>query len=581
MPGEVLKYLLRSTRKYWLFYAVMFVVVSASNVFSVLVPLQMKRLVDTVTATAPSSANFAEAGYLVLTIVILGLVSGFVLRISGYMSARLVPRIRAELEEAGLRGILSHSYSFFADQHMGSLVRRIGRLSDSFDRIYSSFYWQILAAASTAVAIVVTLAFTKPVTAWLVGGWVLFIAFGNWLVTKWKRPTDEEKARRQNAAQGLLADIITNATTVKLFAQEAPESRSYHRRLEPRIRAESMSWYRSEHGLTGTDLAGSFLLGSLLFFALWSLEGGRVTVGDFVLLQSFGAMLLYQLTYIGFAYRDLIEALTNASEIVGILKSNIEVRDTKGAKPLRVKEGRVTFSGITFSYQNKPALSDFNLDILPREKIALVGPSGAGKTTIIKLLLRFYDVTEGKVLVDGQDIGNVTQQSLREQISLVPQDPNLFHRTLKENIAYGQTNVSMKTIIDAAKKAYCHEFISKLPQGYDTMVGERGVKLSGGERQRVAIARAILADAPILILDEATSSLDSESEQLIQSALAELMKRKTVIVIAHRLSTIMKMDRIIVMQDGRIVDDGAHDELRDKVGIYQKLWNIQAGGFQT
>jgi ATP-binding cassette subfamily B protein len=432
---------------------------------------------------------------------------------------------------------------------------------------------------AAATAIIMQLAFTRPAAAWIVLGWIVLVAVGNHLVTRWKVPVDEARTRAQNAAQGLLADIVTNATTVKLFGQEVREAQSFHQDLSERIRTESRAWLLSEHGLTATDVTGALLTGGMLTIALWGWEGGNVTVGDFVLLQSFAVMIMDQIFFVGFAIRDFIEALTNSSEIVGILKQEVAIEDEKDAKLLRVKEGRVNFSHVHFGYNEKIILPDFDLEITPREKLAFVGASGAGKTTVIKLLLRFYDLKKGSIFVDGQDIRTVTQKSLRSVISLVPQEPFLFHRSLKENIAYGQKNVSMKAIIEAAKKARCHEFISKLSKGYDTLVGERGVKLSGGERQRIAIARAILADAPILVLDEATSSLDSESESQIQAALSELMKQKTVIVIAHRLSTIMQMDRIIVMEKGKIVDQGTHDLLLQKAGIYQKLWNIQAGGF--
>ncbi|KAA0205584.1 ABC transporter ATP-binding protein, partial [Candidatus Uhrbacteria bacterium] len=557
-PTEVFQFLWRSTKAHRLFFAAMFVVICVAQVFFVVVPLQLKRLVDVITSLEPSAQSVQEIAGIITLIIILQLLGGLFYRSSGYMSSGRVPRIKAELEEIGLRGILARSHAFFTEQHMGSLVRRIVRLSEAYNRIHETFYWHILGALASAVAIIVALLFTRPTMAWIVAAWAVFIAFGNWWITRWKTPVDEERTRVQNEAQGLLADIVTNATTVKSFAKEEAESRSYHSGLNRRIRAEDVAWRRAEHGLTGTDVAGSFLLGSLLFLALWGWEKGDVTVGDFVLLQSFAVMLLNQLFFIGFAYREFIEALTGASEIVGILNAPIEIHDTKSAKSLRVKDGRIVFSHVHFSYGSLPVLSDFRLDISPGEKVALVGASGAGKSTVIKLLLRFYDLTGGSILVDGQDIGRVTQRSLREQVSLVPQDPALFHRSLKENLAYGRPDVSMRAIVDAAKKAHCHEFISTLPNGYDTLVGERGVKLSGGERQRVAIARAILKDAPILVLDEATSSLDSESEQLIQHALTALMKRKTVIVIAHRLSTIMEMDRIIVMENGRIVDEGTH-----------------------
>ncbi|MEK7160774.1 MAG: ATP-binding cassette domain-containing protein, partial [Patescibacteria group bacterium] len=249
---------------------------------------------------------------------------------------------------------------------------------------------------------------------------------------------------------------------------------------------------------------------------------------------------------------------------------------------LAVSGGEVVFKEVIFSFSDakeRDVLRSINLKIQGGEKIALVGPSGSGKTTLVRLLLRFYDVVSGGIFVDGQNIQNVVLASLRDNIALVPQDPILFHRTIKENIRYGREAASDEEVVNAARLAHCDEFISGLSQKYETFVGERGIKLSGGERQRVAIARAILKNAPILILDEATSSLDSHSESLIQSALDNLMKGKTTIVIAHRLSTIRKMDRIIILEKGTIIEEGTHQELILKDGLYRKLWNLQAGGF--
>jgi ABC-type multidrug transport system fused ATPase/permease subunit len=312
---------------------------------------------------------------------------------------------------------------------------------------------------------------------------------------------------------------------------------------------------------------------------LW--QRGLFTIGDFVLVQSYLLGLFNQLTNINQNMRRCYDAIADASEMIEIIKMPHEVADLPRAPELAVTRGEIVFDDAGFSYPNgQPALEHFTLTVAGGEKLALVGPSGAGKTTVTRLLLRFYDVTSGAIRIDGQNIKNVTQDSLRNAIAFVPQEPILFHRTIMENIRYGRRDARDGEVIAASRAAHCDEFIKSLSEGYETLVGERGVKLSGGERQRVAIARAILKNAPILVLDEATSSLDSESEALIRDALQTLMKGKTVIVIAHRLSTIMKMDRIVVIEGGGIAAQGSHQELLEQGGLYKKLWSIQAGGFE-
>ncbi|MBD3311691.1 MAG: ATP-binding cassette domain-containing protein, partial [Candidatus Magasanikbacteria bacterium] len=310
-------------------------------------------------------------------------------------------------------------------------------------------------------------------------------------------------------------------------------------------------------------------------------QRGFLTLGDFVLIQAYIFAIFRHVWNFGRTLRAIYQHLADAEDMTEVLETPHEIVDKKRAKKLNIKRAVVEFRNVRFNYKKtREVLDNFDLKIATKQKVALVGPSGAGKTTIVRLLLRQYDVSSGKILIDGQDISRVKLDSLWSNISMVPQDPILFHRSLLENIRYGTPKAGKKDVIRAAKIAHCHKFISEFPEKYDTFVGERGVKLSGGERQRVAIARAILRNTPILVLDEATSSLDSESEMLIQDALDNLMKGKTVIVIAHRLSTIMKMDRIVVIDDGKVVEDGAHKELLNKEkGIYKKLWNLQAGGF--
>ena len=298
-----------------------------------------------------------------------------------------------------------------------------------------------------------------------------------------------------------------------------------------------------------------------------------------VLLQTYILRLIDFLWGIGQTLRHTFIAISEASEILQIIDTPHEIQD-KSSKKLKLQHGAISFSNVNFSYGENQIFHDLNFHIKPGERVALVGESGSGKTTITKLLFRLYDIQKGEILIDDQNIAEVTQESLRSSMSMIPQDPILFHRSIRENIAYGKPNASDEEIIAAAKMARCHQFISHLKNGYETLVWERGIKLSWGERQRVAIARAILENKQIIVMDEATSALDSESEFLIQEAIEELMQNKTLLIIAHRLSTIMKMDKIIVMDQGKIAEKGSHKELLAKDnGIYKKLRNIQSGGF--
>ena len=411
--------------------------------------------------------------------------------------------------------------------------------------------------------------------------WIVLYLVLNTSFAFWKTKYDFKASQIDSEATGVLADSITNAVTVKLFTGKKFEEGLYKNVTERMRRARSFTWGLGE--IMDSFQGGMMVLIEfiIMYYAIKLWQQGILTVGDFALIQGYLVGLFVSLWDIGRSIRRTLEAFADADEMVEILSTHHDVTDSKRAKELDVQTGRIVFDNVYFSFnKTRRILKGLDLEIQPGEKVALVGPSGAGKSTITKLLFRFYDVERGKIYLGNQNIAKVTQDSLRENISLVPQEPILFHRTVMENIRYGRREATDEDVIEAAKKAHAHEFIEELPQGYETFVGERGVKLSGGERQRVAIARAILKDAPILVLDEATSSLDSESEALIQDALSELMAGKTTIVIAHRLSTIMMMDRILVIDGGKLIDTGTHKQLlRKKGGIYKKLWEIQAGGF--
>jgi ATP-binding cassette subfamily B protein len=393
------------------------------------------------------------------------------------------------------------------------------------------------------------------------------------------------RLRRTNAMDsrlgGSLADSIACNAVVKSFGAERREdvvigrlTRTWNFRLRH-------GWNRDMNTNTTQTLFMTLVQGGVLGLVLWLWSDGHATPGDFAYVLATYALLHGYLREIGYHLRNLQRALSDMEGMVAFFDQPLGIADRADARAIVIGKGRIAFDRVTFRYQgqNAPIYREFSLTIEPGERIGLVGYSGSGKSTFVKLVQRLYDVESGRILIDGQGIAEATQDSLRRQIALVPQEPVLFHRTLAENIAYGRPGADRAAVIEAAKKAHAHEFIAGLPRGYDTLVGERGVKLSGGERQRVALARAILADAPILILDEATSSLDSLSEALIQEAVERLMANRTTIVIAHRLSTVQRMDRILVFDRGEIVEEGSHAELvRREGGYYRALFEKQALG---
>ncbi len=548
---------------------------------AVMLPWYFKKFLDTITLPGLTNPQIAERLISILWIVAALECSRWALyRIFGIANVYLQARVMNDLSVNAFNKLLGHSYSFFTNKFTGALVRKVTRLGRAFEDTADQVFNNLLPIAIISTGILIVLFQRLPILGYFLLGWIIFFLTSNYFISLWKVKFDRERSEKDSQATGVLSDALTNIITIKLFSQYDHEKKLYRTVMEELKKLRIRAWGIGEI----TDaLQGIFTLAIEIGFfygwiRLW--EQGRATAGDFVLIQGFLIVLFQRIWEFGRVIRRIYEAMADAAEMVEIMNLPYDIKDVAGAQPLTVSDGQITFEKVHFGFHgDRNVLENFNLTILPREKVALVGPSGAGKSTIVRLLLRFHDIDGGKVVIDGQNIAEVKQASLRQKVALVPQDPILFHRTLMENIRYGRLKATDEEVIEAAKKAHCHEFISRLPYGYETYVGERGIKLSGGERQRVAIARAIVANTPILILDEATSSLDSEVESLIQDALRTLMHNKTAIVIAHRLSTIMQMDRIIVIDDGKITETGTHQDLLTQAGIYKRLWSLQAEGF--
>jgi len=410
---------------------------------------------------------------------------------------------------------------------------------------------------------------------------VLYIAF-TVSVTEWRTQFRKQMNELDSSAHTKAIDSLLNYETVKYFNNEDFEAKRYDENLEKLRKAALKSQSTLSMLNTGQQLIIAAALIAMLWRATQGVVDGRLTLGDLVMINAFMIQLYIPLNFLGVMYREIKQALTDLDKMFGLLERNREVDDAPGAKPLQVSQGTVRFEHVSFAYDpSRPILHDLSFEIPAGKTVAVVGPSGAGKSTLARLLFRFYDVSAGTITIDGQDIRQVTQGSLRAAIGIVPQDTVLFNDTVQYNIAYGRPGATREEVEGAAKAAHIHNFISATPKGYDTMVGERGLKLSGGEKQRVAIARTLLKNPPVLIFDEATSALDSANERAIQAELRAVSQGKTALVIAHRLSTVVDAHEIVVLEAGRVVERGPHAELLAKNGRYAEMWRLQQSGQDT
>ena len=574
LRGRPLAFLFHYMRQHPAGHLTVFVSVVLAVTCSVSTQYGLKNLIDIVSKGHEAAGPLVWGAFLMLC----GLVAAdnLLWRVGGYAGHRTFVAMTGDIRRALFAHISGHSPSYFAERLPGSLASRITATSNAAFTVLNTGSWNVL---PPCVAVTIAIAFigsVNPPLAFVLLGFATALG----LLVFWlaRRGTGLHRTFATSAAavDGELVDVIGNFGVVRAFGATFREQSRIGHTIDREMTARRGSLYYLEHlrlihaVLTALLTAGVVAWGILLW------QRGQASVGDLVLITALAFTILHGTRDLAVALVDLTQHIARLEEAIGALLTPHELPDRPNADVLRPGRGEVVFEHVGFAYPGRAAvLRDFDLEIAPGQRVGLVGFSGAGKSTVLSLLQRFYDVANGRVLVNGQDIRDVTQESLRQTMAIVPQDISLFHRTVLDNIRYAKPEATEAEVMRAAEMAHCRSFIEALPDGFATMVGDRGVKLSGGQRQRLAIARALLKDAPILLLDEATSALDTESEQAIQAALDRLMAGRTVIAIAHRLSTLRSFDRIIVMDHGCIVDDGSPDELASRPGPYRDLLRKQ------
>jgi ATP-binding cassette subfamily B protein len=566
-------------------YTVMWLLETLNAAFGITIPYALSRIIRTVTGAvavaqpAVHDWNAALRGPLILFVVLCAgeLVFG---RIAGAIQVRLGPRQRQNVTRHIYHYLQLHSHRYMTNNFAGALAHRISETSLGVSQIMWSIlteFWPLAITLGVAVGLLLHAYLWLGV---LVGVWAFVFIALSYVLAMRCQPHASKAAATRSETTGKVVDAVSNADSVRLFARlgfEREHLELYLRREMAAIRisnnyAERIRWFQF-------GAAALLKIGTLLYaLLLW--EQKKIGVADFVMAVSLSLMIINEGRNLSRRFLEFFEYVGNVANGVQAIVQPHELIDMPQAQSHRVGGGAIEFRNVRFSHgEGKELFEGLSVSIPAGQHVGLVGTSGSGKSTFVSLILRTIDPQQGSIHVDGIDLRDFTQEALHEQLSLIPQEPSLFHRSLRENIRYGRLEASDAEVEAAARKAHAHDFIVQAPQGYEALVGERGVKLSGGQRQRIAIARVILKAAPVLILDEATSSLDSITEQAIQETLQDVMRKKTVIVVAHRLSTIAHLDRILVFEHGRIVEQGSHAELLLKKGMYARLWRAQAGGF--
>lgn len=543
-------------------------------------PYLLKSIIDTV---ASDSTSFSDKQPIIMSLVVFYIILWITemanFRFVDWLKLKFYPNLRRDIIDRLSSYVQNHSYQFFQNNFVGNVTNKIFDLSSGFSSVLDNIDEAFSVLCSLIIASIM-MYFVSPIFSLIFISWAVMFLGVTLYYTKFAHHKSLTFSESRSKLFGVVIDSISNIISIKLFTKHRQEQQKISVTIDEVVDKDRKLQRYLLHMRIVQDATYVFLIGGEMIALVYFYRLGEITAGDFILILNISIAVSQFMWRLASQFVQFAEDFGKCSQSLSLINKAHRIEDDAKAKDIDVKKGEIEFKNVTFHYgKNGGLYDDLNIKIKAGEKVGLVGYSGSGKTTFLNLLVRFFDVEKGCINIDQQDIASTTQSSLRKNISVIPQDTTLFHRSLWENIKFGNDQATDQEVLDASKQAYCHEFIEDLPEKYNTFVGERGVKLSGGQRQRIAIARAFLNKAPILILDEATSALDSLTEERIQDSLYKLMNKSTTIVIAHRLSTLSQMDRILVFDKGQIVEDGTHEQLLEKTGHYKKMWSMQAGGF--
>ncbi len=580
LAASPFRFTLQFAGHFWRWYALIATLQVLASACGVSISLALGKVVA---AISPMDIQGARelAGVWPALFLFIGLNLGELVcsRLAGFCRVHVGPLQRVRVTGHLFAYLQHHSQRYIGSNFAGSLASRISETSTGVNMLLWALIFDVLPVVVTLSVAVLILSMASPWLAFFSLIWSILFLFCSYRLARHCQPYSKAFSAARSETVGRVVDAVSNLTAVRLFARLGHERAHLQQYLGREVKAARRSFGLNEK-IVLFQLAASLVLKvGMLGFSLWLWQQGRIGVPEFVMSTTLSFLVISEARNVSRRFLDLFEYIGNIENGVRTIVVPHEIVDTQHARDIKVVSGQIELEDVTFGYQaDRPLFRNLNLFIPAGQRVGLVGYSGSGKSTLLNLLMRLYEQQHGSIRIDGEDIRRFTQQSLHSQISLIPQEPGLFHRSLLENIRYGNPQASEADVEAAARKAYAHDFIKGMEQGYHSLVGERGVRLSGGQRQRIAIARVIVKNAPILIMDEATSALDSITEKAIQRTLTQEMRDKTVIVVAHRLSTVAQLDRILFFDNGRIIEDGSHEELLARPdGAYRKLWERQLG----